>query len=163
MPAPGLVVYQHTDSNAGPEGDQRGRHDVAWGWAAHVHLLGYILRDIDNLWIGRLDDHHLSAVLVLDGDRLVIIAVERPCGVGLLAQCLDGGRHRSLICLECSSDRSVIVDVLRHGVEHCGESNESNDGGVKAFALRRVDQRLALQIVVFVQPVVGIDNLLRIA
>jgi hypothetical protein len=68
-----------------------------------------------------------------------------------------------LIRLERRSQCSVVIDMCRHGIENRWEGDERDESRIESLLLSRIGQRLPCQAAVLLQPVVGIDDLLRIS
>jgi hypothetical protein len=68
-----------------------------------------------------------------------------------------------LIRLERLTQRSVVIDVYRHRVQHCGKGHQRDEGRIEPLPLRRVGERLSLQVGVLLHPVVRVENLLRVS
>jgi hypothetical protein len=56
----------------------------------------------------------------------------------------------------------IIVDVLRHHLQHLRKIYQCDKRGIESLLLRRVRQLSPVQIKVLLQPVINIKNLLRI-
>jgi hypothetical protein len=91
-----IVGEQDADADTDSEGDERGRDDGA-GAGRSVDDGGIVLRHVNDLRIGRLNDVDGLAGDLLDFDLLLLIAAERSGGVGLGAEALDRGGHLCLI------------------------------------------------------------------
>ena len=75
-PSPGVACGdQCSDANAYSEGDQRGC-DYGAGGGRNVDDSGVVLGDVDDLWIGGLDDVDGLVGDLLDFDSLLFIAAE---------------------------------------------------------------------------------------
>jgi hypothetical protein len=59
-------------------------------------------------------------------------------------------------------NRGIVVDILRHHLQHVGEGHQRNEGRVEALRLRGVRQLTAAQAGIVGKPVGDIENLLRI-
>jgi hypothetical protein len=68
-----------------------------------------------------------------------------------------------LIGLECRANRGVIIDVLGHRVEHRREGHERYERWIETLLLDRVGECHSRKIAVLFQPIIGIDDLLRVA
>jgi len=95
-------------------------------------------------------------------DRLLPIRSQSARRIGLGAQSLNGIRHRRLVRHHGLPDRGIVVDVVRHHLQHIGEVHQRNEGRVEALLLRRIRQLRALQVGIVRQPVVDIQDLLRV-
>jgi hypothetical protein len=109
-----------------------------------------------------LNDDDLPAIFGLEEDLLLTVAAKSAGGVGLLAQALDRIHDRALVGLEGLSDGGVIIDILRHHVEHLGKADQRQECGIKPLGLRRIGQSCALEARILVQPVLNVENLLRV-
>jgi hypothetical protein len=114
------------------------------------------------LGIDGLNYDDLSPVLLFHGDLLILVAVERARGVCLLTQRLDRRHHRCLIRLERLSQRSVVINIYRHRVQHRRKGHQRDEGRIEPLPLRGVGERLSLQVGVLLHPVVRIENLLGV-
>jgi hypothetical protein len=104
----------------------------------------------------------LRAVLLLDRNVLIFVAVQGAGGIGLLSQRLDCRHHGGLIGLESRTYRSVVIDVLGHRIEDGWEGHERYEGRIEALLLGSVIQCCAPQVAVLFQPIIGIDDLLGV-
>jgi hypothetical protein len=114
------------------------------------------------LGIRRLNHHHLHAPVLLQRDRLILIGVERTPGKGVLTQRLNRRHHRLLVGLERLPQRGIIVKIFGHHVQHCGKIHQRNESRIEALLLRRICQRLWIQVAIAPHPQVHIMDLLRI-
>jgi hypothetical protein len=104
----------------------------------------------------------LGAILLFDRNFLILVGIQCAGGIRLLAQGLNRRHHRFLVRFKCCSQRSVVINVDRHHVKHRRKAHERDEGWIESFRLRGVGQRCALQVRVLFQPVVCVDNLLRV-
>jgi hypothetical protein len=132
-----VVGEQDANADADSEGDERGCDDGA-GAGRSVDDGGIVLRHVNDLRIGRLNDVDGLAGDLLDFDLLLLIAAERSGGVGLGPKALDGSSHLSLIGRRGLADRGVVVDVIRHHLKHGREGDESEEGWIEALFLRGI-------------------------
>ncbi len=95
-------------------------------------------------------------------DVLVFIGVERTPGKGVLTQCLNRRHHRLLVGLERLTQRGIIIQILRHHIQHCGKIHQRDEGRIEALLLRRIRQCLRIQVAIAPHPHVHIMDLLRI-
>lgn len=155
-PTPGLIVDQQSpDADSNSKTDKRrpatniddGR--VIFG---HVH-------DLRRGWLNYID--RLTAGL-LHLNLLLLTAAQRAGVVSLIAQTLDRGRNRSLVGVEGRADGGVVVDVLRHHLQHLREVHQGNKRGVEAVLLGCVGQRCSGEPGVVGEPIIDIENFLRI-
>jgi hypothetical protein len=117
-PSPGLVVGdEESDADAYSEGDERGCYDGA-GAGCDVDDGGVVLRDIDDLWLGGLNDVDGLIGDLLDFNLLLLVGAEGSGGVGLAAQALDGCGDFCLVGRHGLADGGVIVDVVGHHLKH---------------------------------------------
>jgi hypothetical protein len=72
---------------------------------------------------------------------LLGIALQRPGRIRLSSQSLNGGSDRSLISRKGLPDGGIIVDVLRHHVEHLRKICQRNKCRIESLALSRVGER----------------------
>ena len=162
-PSPGItvVVDPRAKGNARAESQQGSSHDIG-GTRLREDYLGVVLRNIDNLRIGRLNHHHLRGALILYLNRLLLIALECPHRISLLTEALNRIHNHPLICGERLPNGRKVVDVLRHHVEDLRKIHQRNESRIKALCLGRVGARLAAQAPILVQPAINVEDLLRI-
>jgi hypothetical protein len=89
-------------------------------------------------------------------------AAQRSRRVGLRTQPLNRRRHLLLIRRDSSSNRSIVVDVLGHHLDHGRKVGKRDKGRVETLLLRRIRQCCSAQALIQRQPVIDIQNLLRI-
>jgi hypothetical protein len=75
---------------------------------------------------------------------------------------LDRRHHRCLICLERLANRSVIVDIVGHRIEYGREGHQRYEGRIEALLLGRGSECCAGLTAILLQPIVDIDDLLRV-
>ncbi len=78
------------------------------------------------------------------------------------SQALNRSGNRSLVRQKRFADRSVIVNVLRHHGYDLRKIHQRYKCGIEARRLRRVGERAAAEIGILLQPVIHIENFLRI-
>ena len=83
-------------------------------------------------------------------------------GIGLGAQALNRSGNRRLVRQECVADGGVIVDILRHHGYDLRKIHERDKRWIKSRRLCRVGERGAGEIGILLQPVINIENFLRI-
>jgi hypothetical protein len=159
-PAPGLVVGdQESDADGCSEGDERGCDDGSGGGTC-VDDGGVVLRDVDDLRLGGLNDVDGLIGDLLNLNRLLWIGAEGSGGVSLAAQALDGSGDFGLIGGHCLPDGGVVVDVVGHHLKHGGEGDEREEGGIEALLLRGVGEIGAGEMRVLREPVGDVENFL---
>jgi hypothetical protein len=75
---------------------------------------------------------------------------------------LDRSRDCSLIGRKGGADRGIVVDVLGHHVEHARKIHQRNKRRIKSLLLRCIRQCDIGESRVLRQPVVDIQDFLRI-
>jgi hypothetical protein len=93
---------------------------------------------------------------------LLLTAAQSARVVCLGPQTLDRSRDRTLIRRECIADGRVVVDVLRHHIQHLRKIDQRYKCRIKSLLLSRIGQCRARQRRILRQPVVYIQNFLRI-
>lgn len=162
-PSPGMVVgEEETDADARSEGDERGCYDGA-GARRDVDDGGVVLGDVDDLWVGGLNDVDGLIRDLLDLDGLFVVGAERSGGVGLTAQTLDGGSDLCLVSGHGLADGGVVVDVVGHHLEDGGEGDESKEGGIEAPFFGGVGECGAGEFGILGEPVGDVEDLLGIS
>jgi hypothetical protein len=89
-------------------------------------------------------------------------ATQRAGSVGLRPQPLNRCRHLILIRHDRRPDGGIVVNVLRHHLQHLGKTDQSNKCRVEALLLGTSGQLGEGQVTVLRQPVVYVEDLLRI-
>ena len=158
-PTPGLVGnHQRTDADADAKSDHRRRRRCA----SDVHHCRIILRHINNLRIGRLNDIHRLSARRLYLHFLLGIGAQCSRFISLRAQTLNRSRYGSLIGEKGIADGGVVVNVLRHHGQNIRKIHQSDECRIEPLLLRGVREGGAGQSAMLMQPVVRIENLLRI-
>jgi hypothetical protein len=121
-----------------------------------------VYRNVHNLRVRRSDLNNAASLVILHDDLLLRAAAQCSGAVGQLAQTLHRIHYRIWVRLECRSDRGVVVDILRHHREHLGKLDQRNECRIEALRLRRVGESVAAEPRILLQPVLGVENLLRI-
>jgi hypothetical protein len=161
-PPPRLVTRdQSSDPDTNAEGNKRRCHNGARTWRS-VHHRRVILRYVDNLRIGRLNNIHRLAGDLLHLDLLLFIAAQRARGIRLRAQTLDRSSDLSLIGCHGLPNCRVVVNVLRHHLKHAREGQQSKKGRIESITLCRIGLRSARKVRIFCQPVINVEDLLRV-
>jgi hypothetical protein len=109
-------------------------------------------------------DHvnRLPAVL-LHLDLLLWRATQRAGSVGLRPQPLNRCRHLILIRRNRRPDGGIIVNVLRHHLHYVGKPGQGNECRVETLLLGSGGQLRECLVTVLRQPIIEIQNLLRIS
>jgi hypothetical protein len=162
-PSPRLVVvHPRTQRNPRPKAQHRRRYHVPAARSARPHLLWLILRNEHHLRIRRLHHHYLNTALLLHRYRLVLVTVERASGKRVLAQSLNRRHHRLLVGLEHLPQRGIVVHIRCHHIQHGRKIHQRDERRIEPMLLRRIRQRLSLQVAILPQPIVCIEDLLRV-
>ena len=106
---------------------------------------------IDRLTRGLLH-HHL----------LLRSAAQRTRRVGLSAKPLHGSGNCCLVGRKCLTDGGIVVHVLRHHLQHLRKIHQSDKRRIESLLLRRIGECRSGQSLIVLQPIVDIQNLLRI-
>lgn len=159
-PPPGLVHAQGADGDARSEGDQRRGHDsTAWTYEHHGRI---VYRHIHNLRIRWLNHVDGLARRLLHFYRMLRVAAQRSGRVGLRPKPLNRICHCALVAHEFVADCGIVVNVLRHHLEHLREVHQSNERGIKSLLLRGVGERRSREARIGEEPVIHVQNFLRI-
>src|SRR5512139_2263341 len=122
-----------------------------------VHHRGVVRRHVDDLRAGLLDDDDLR--ILLDHHLLLLRRLQVPGIVRLLPELLDGVQHVLLLREERVPDLLRPVELVGHHLEDLGEVHERLDARVPLLLLERLRQRVALELLVLLHPVVGLHDL----
>jgi hypothetical protein len=120
------------------------------------------LRQIHHLRIRRLDHVNGPASSLLHLYLLLWITAQCARSIRLRPQTLDGCRHQALICRDRGSNGRIVIDILRHHLDYLGETCQGDECRIKALLLRRFGELRHSEVVVLPQPVIEIQDLLRI-
>lgn len=156
------MVINQQRANRDSRSERDYRRGPAWSRSDIDHGR-IVLRHIDDLRTRRLD--HVNGLARRRLLHLYLhfrIAAQGARGVGLCTQPLHRGTDGGLIRSESRTDCGVIVHVLRHHVNHLRESNECYEGGIKPLGLRAIGQRSAGEVRIGLQPVINVQDFLRI-
>ena len=152
--------------HAGEEAEERGGRDVTGRRARlhrrRVHRLRRVLRDIDDLRIGRLDHDDLLAVGLLGRDRLLLGRLEVADRLRLGAKPLHGRKHRRLVGVEHRAKLLRPVEIRAHHVDDGRELHERLHARPETGLDGLVLQRGALEVLVLEQPVAAVHHFLRV-
>jgi hypothetical protein len=120
------------------------------------------LRYVHHLRIRRLNYIDGLARILLHLDHLLWGATQSAGCVGLSSQPLNRCGHLILIRRHCRPDCSVVVNIVRHHLQNTGKADKGNKCRVEALLLGSGGQLREGKVIVLRQPVVHIQNLLRI-
>jgi hypothetical protein len=95
-------------------------------------------------------------------DLLLRGAAQRTRCIGLGPQTLDGCRYLPLIRSDGRSDRGIVVDILRHHLDHVGKAHQRDECRIKPLLLGGGGQLRYRKVLVLPQPVGHIQNFLRV-
>ncbi len=161
-PSPGLVIGdQRADCDSSPKTDQRSSNHGT-GARLDINDGRIILRHINYLRIRRLNYIDGLTSLLLYFHLLLRICAQRARRIGLGAQPLNRSRDGCLICGECLSNGGVIVNVLRHHIQHGRKIYQRDKRRIESRLLRRIGQRGTCHAGIVLKPVGNIQNFLRI-
>jgi len=145
------------DANAQTERDQ-GRTDHCA--RSRKHHCGIVLRDKNHLRIRGLDDIDRLRTWLYD-DCLLLIRAQCARGVGLRPQSLNGIGDCSLISGERLTDGGVVVDILRHHLDHLRKIHQCDKCGIEPLLLGGIGKRRSLESWIRKEPIVDVQDLLR--
>jgi hypothetical protein len=156
-----MVDQQCPNSNPYSKTDQRcgGHCTGAWPDIDHRRI---VLRNIHHLRIRRLNYINCLARSLLHLHLLFRGAAQSARAISLISQALNRSRDCSLIRRECLTDGCIIVDILRHHLEHLRKIDQRDKCRIESLLLRRIRQCCARQRRILRQPVIHIQNFLRI-
>jgi hypothetical protein len=157
-----VVVQPRTQRNSRPKAQHRRRNHVPRARPTRPHLSRLILRNENHLRIRRLHYNYLHTSLLLHRHRLVLIAIQRAPRKRVLPQRLNRRHHRLLVIPKYLSKRSIVIHIRRHHLNDGRKVHQRNKRRIEPMLLRRIRQRLSLQIAVLMHPVFYIENLLRV-
>ncbi len=103
----------------------------------------------------------LAAVL-LHLDLLLRSTAQRTRSVGLRPQPLNRSRHLILIRRNRGPDRGIVINILRHHLHHVGKPGQGNKCRIETLLLGSSGQLRQGEVAVLRQPIIEIQNLLRI-
>ena len=124
---------------------------------------GIVLRNIDDLWIGRLDLHVRLAVIGLFGVHLHLrtgFEVARLLRLSPLA--LDCVHHALLVCLKGVPELARPIELQAHVVYNLGKAHQVLHAGAEASLLGGIGKCIPFEILVLQQPVTAVEDLLGI-
>jgi hypothetical protein len=120
------------------------------------------LRDINNLRTRGLNYINGLTRWLLYLHLLLRITAQRAGVVRLSPQALNRSRDGFLIRGKCLSDGGVVVDVLSHHFQHLRKIYQRDECGIESLLLCRISERRARKPGVLRQPVIDIQDFLRI-
>ncbi len=82
--------------------------------------------------------------------------------IRLRPQTLDSCRHLALICRDRRSNGGIVVDILRHHLDYLGKACQGDECRIKTLLLGSRRQLRHDEVLVLPQPVIEIQDLLRI-
>jgi hypothetical protein len=128
-----------------------------------IDNLRVVLRDVDDLRVGRLDHDHLLAGRRRGRlDLLLRAGLERTFGVRILPQALDAVEHRRAIRRERRAEARGPVQLLGHELHDGRKQRHRDEVRFEALDGRRILQLGALQRSVRSEPRVQRDDLGRL-
>ena len=157
-----VAINGSANGNADSEGDYGGCDDVARAVTGDnhrsaIHNGRVVSRDIDNLWICRLDDDYLRAFL----DHLDLTAGLEVAGrVGLRAHALNSGQDSVLLSSRGVAESRGPRNISGESIEDRRELGDGLNGRIPIFLLHGVLQGLAGETRVGLDEGVGVDNLI---
>jgi hypothetical protein len=163
-PAPriAVVVQPRPQRNPRPKAQHRRRNHITRARPTRPHLLRLILRNEHHLRISRLHHHYLHIALLLHRNRLVLIAIQSTSSKRILPKRLNSRHHRLLIIPEHIPQCGIVIHIRRHHLHDGRKVHQRNKRRIEPMLLRRIRQRLPLQIAILMHPVIHIQNLLRV-
>jgi len=91
---------------------------------------------------------------------LLLIRAQCAGGVGLRPQPLNGIGDCSLIDGERLTDGGVVVDILRHHVQHLRKIHQCDECWVESLLLGGIGERRSLESRICIDPIVDVQDLL---
>jgi hypothetical protein len=156
------ITGGHKPSDSDSDSECYKRHSDRNG-GLHVHHRGVVHRYVHHLRIRRLNYIGSRARCLLYLYLLLLVGLQVPGLVGLAPQALDGCGDRPLICRKRLANCGVVVNIFGHHRNHPREGTQGEKCRIEALLLRCIGQRLVGQGRVRGQPVVEVQNLLRIS
>jgi hypothetical protein len=114
------------------------------------------------LRIGRLDYVNRLPGGLLHLHLHLLVGAQCARGIRLCAQSLNRIGHRRLVRRKCDADSGVIVDVLRHHRDHLRKIHQRDERRIEPRRLRRIGERSAGEIGILYQPIINVENFLRV-
>ncbi len=155
-PAPGLADQKRGDPDGNAESDE------SRAGPAGIHHRGIVLRQVHHLRIRRLNHINGLPAGLLHLNLLLGTAAQRARSIGLCPQTLDGRRNLALIGRDRRPNRGIVVDVLSHHLDYLGKARQGDEGWIKTLLLGSRRQLRHAEVLVLPQPVIEIQDLLRI-
>lgn len=120
------------------------------------------MRHVHDLRIGRLNHINRLPSRRFYRHGLLRVAAQRARCIGLGAQALNGVGDTGLIGREGVPDCGVVINVLRHHVENLREIYECDECRIETLLLRRIGEGRSSQVRICSEPIVNIEDLLRV-
>jgi hypothetical protein len=92
----------------------------------------------------------------------LLIGAQRAWSISLRAQSLNRIGHGRLVRRKCHADGGVIVYVLRHHRDHLRKIHQRDERRIKSRRLRRIGERSAGKVRILYQPIINVENFLRV-
>jgi len=158
--------------NGNPEGKTRrdharadiGRIPEVIGWIVRVgpgsvNRRRIVVRHVDRIGIGRLDDDHLLAFLRLNADLLLLGGDQLFAVVRFGAKALDRVHHIRLLREHGIAEILGPVELVAHHRNDVRRAGKRLDAVVPGLFVDLLLQGIALQILAFLQPAIGLHHL----
>jgi hypothetical protein len=161
-PSPGAIVnQQRSNAYSHAETDQRS-HDHRIRTGRDVDHRRIVLRHINHLRIGRLNYIDCLACGLLHQHLLLCRASQRSRRICLVPEPLNRGGDRSLVSRKRLADGGIVINVLRHHLQHLRKIHQRDKCRIESLLLCRVGQCSARKPQVVLKPILDIQNFLRI-
>ena len=160
-------THHHPDPerNGKPGGVIPGRRVIDGGIRIHRRTVdddGIISGDIDDLWIGLLDNNN---VFVFDNRGfhfLLFVRLQVSFILGFLPHALHSVHHVGLLCEECIPKVGRPANIVGQTFHHFGQGGKRLNAWVPGLFRNRVGQLLIFECLVLLQPLLQLDDLERI-
>ena len=121
-----------------------------------------VVRHIDRIGLGRLNDDDLLALLLFLCDLLLLGRRQLVVGIGLRAQPLDGVHHVRLLGQDRVAELLRPVKLRAHHCEDIRRGNQRFHAVIPRLLVHRGLQFITFEVLVFLHPAIGLHDLQRI-
>ncbi len=161
-PTPWLIAGDHRANRDSRSESNQSCGDDAW-CGSDINYRGIVNRNVNHLRICRLDDvDRLTRGGLLYFYLILLVGPQRARGIGLCAQALNRSGYGRLVRRKCNADSGVIVNIFRHHGHDLRKIHQRDKRGIEARRLCRIGERGAAEIGILLQPVIHVENFLRI-
>lgn len=126
------------------------------------HIIRIINRYVDYIRICRNDFDHLLSVLILSVDNLLRCRREAAVGLRPDTHSLNCVHNIGLLRQECIAKIRGPADVLGQFIQGVGDSNKRLDARIPILLFGSIEELLALQVLVSIQPLACFDYFERV-